>query len=318
MQVSASAAPKMRSNAAFLFAALLVAGCGQEAKAPAEPGMVQIPAGEFVMGSNKTDERGLQKEYGFVNPLFVDEHPPHKVSVAAFAIDQYEVTNAGYKAFVLATKHPEPAAWVQNGYNVRDEKLRSFGIDMLRRAATDYFRLDRDTTVMSREELLAELDKIQKSRDLLPVTEVSWDDANKYCAWAGKRLPTESEWEMAARGTKGLEYPWGNEFDAKKMNRGQGREEEDAVAPVGTYPADRSPYGVHDMAGNVSEWTSDWYQPYPGADYRSQFHGKIQKVVRGGSASAGHYQLSFFYRGALRGHMDRTTASPDLGFRCAK
>ena len=318
MPVSASAAPKTPSKRVLLLAAFLVAGCGQEAKSPAEPGMARIPAGEFVMGSNKTDERGLQKEYGFVNPLFVDEHPPHKVSVAAFAIDQYEVTNARYKAFVLATKRADPSAWVQNGYNVRDDKLRSFGIDMLRRAATDYFRLDRDTTVMSREELLAELDKIQKKRDQLPVTEINWEDASQYCAWAGKRLPTESEWEMAARGTQGLEYPWGNEFDAKKMNSGQGREEEDAVAPVGTYPTDRSPYGVYDMAGNVSEWTSDWYQPYPGADYRSPLYGQTQKVVRGGSASTGHYQLSFFYRGALRGHMDPATASPDLGFRCAK
>lgn len=303
-------------QAAFFCAALLLSGCGD--KPAAEPGMVVIPAGEFTIGSNKADDENMQKAYGFTDPLFVDEHPLHKVSVPGFLIDQYEVTNAQYKAFVRATQHGEPEAWVQNGYNVRDEKLRSFKVDFLRKIASDYFKLDRDTATMSREELLQELGKIQASRDNQPVTSVSWQDAHAYCIWVKKRLPHEVEWEIAARGAQAWEYPWGNEFDLKKTNSGKDRDQENPMAAVGTFPADQSPYAVYDMAGNVSEWVDDWYQAYPGADYHSPYFGQIQKVVRGGSAGAGHYSLSFFFRAALRAHLPPDAVSDDLGFRCAK
>lgn len=305
--------------AAVFCAALLLSGCSDKAGTPAaEPGMVFVPAGEYAIGSNKTDDENLQKEYGFVDPLYVNEHPLHKVYAPGFLIDQYEVSNAQYKVFVRAIKHPEPVAWIQNGYNVHDEKLHSFNLDFLRRVAVDYFKLDRDTTLMSREELLLELDKIQKSRDPLPVTSVNWQDAHAYCAWVGKRLPGEAEWEIAARGPRGWEYPWGNEFDLKKPNSGQGRDQENPTAPVGSYPGDKSPFGVHDMAGNVSEWVDDWYQPYPGASYHSKLYGQTQKVVRGSSAGAGHYSLSLFFRAALRSHMEPSAVSDDLGFRCTK
>lgn len=280
--------------------------------------MVAIPAGEYTIGSNKTDAENMQKGYGFTDPLFVDEHPLHKVSVPEFMIDQYEVTNAQYKAFVRATKRREPEVWVQNGYNVLDEKLRSFKVEFLRQVASDYFRLDRDTTVMSREELLLEIGKIQASRDNLPVTSVSWHDAHAYCAWINKRLPHEIEWEVAARGAQAWEYPWGNEFDLKKTNSGKDRDQENPMAPVGSFATDKSPFAAYDMAGNVSEWVDDWYQAYPGADYRSPHYGQTQKVVRGGSAGAGHYSLSFFFRAALRAHFPPGTVSDDLGFRCAK
>ena len=304
---------------AAIFGALLLAGCGDKlGKDAAQPGMVAIPAGEFMIGSNKTDDENMQKAYGFTDPLFVDEHPLHKVVVPAFMMDQYEVTNAQYKAFVRATQRREPEAWVQNGYNVYDEKLRAFQVDFLRKVAADYFRLDRDTTVMSREELLLELGKIQASRDKLPVTSVSWHDAHAYCAWVNKRLPREAEWEVAARGAQAWEYPWGNEFDLKKTNSGKDRDQETPMASVGTFPGDKSPYAVYDMAGNASEWVDDWYQAYPGADYRSPQYGHIQKVVRGGSAGAGHYSLSFFFRAALRAHLPPETVGDDLGFRCAK
>ena len=278
-----------------------------------------IPAGEFTMGSNKTDDAGLQKEYGFVNPLYVDEHPPHKVTLPAFMIDTYEVTNAQYKAFIQQTKAPDPPAWIQNGYNVRDEKLRGATLENLRWIARDYFKLDKDPDVMTREALLAELEKIQRLRDTLPVTGVTWDDAYSYCKWAGKRLPTEAEWEKAARGPHGYEYPWGTAWDAKKANTGVAQTDNgETTAPVGSYPSDISGYGVFDMAGKVSEWVANWYQPYPGATYKHEAFGEIHKVIRGGGAGDGHYALSSFYRTSRRAHAEPFAMSTDVGFRCAR
>jgi len=280
--------------------------------------MVLIPAGEFTMGSNKTDEAGLQKEYGFVNPLYVDERPPHKVTLPAFMIDTYEVTNAQYKIFIQQTKSLDPPDWIQNGYNVRDEKLRAATLENLRWVARDYFKLDKDPSVMTRETLLAALEKVQRLRDSLPVTGVTWDDAYSYCTWAGKRLPSEAEWEKAARGPHGHEYPWGAQWDAKKANTGVDPiDSGEATAPVGSYPSDISGYGVFDMAGNVSEWVANWYQPYPGATYKHQAFGEIHKIIRGGGAGDGHYALSSFYRTARRAHAEPSAMSIDVGFRCA-
>ncbi len=328
MPASASAAPKMINNRGYVLIAVLavvLCGCSKSEDAPqgrvkqpsAMEGMVLIPGGEFIMGSDKTDDAGLQKEYGFVNPLYVDEHPPHKVPLPAFMIDKYEVTNAQYKAFILETKASDPPSWVQNGYNVRDDKLRGASLENLRWIATDYFKIDKDAGTMTREKLLAELEKIQHQRDKLPVTGVSWDDAYSYCKWAGKRLPSEAEWEKAARGAQGLEYPWGNQWDIKRPNTGANGEGAEAVVAPGSYAGDKSPYGVYDMAGNVSEWVDDWYRPYPGATYKHEAFGEVHKVVRGGGAGEGHYALSSFYRAARRAHAEPATISTDVGFRCA-
>lgn len=329
MPASASAAPKMINNRGYALAAalaLVLCGCGKNEdtpqgrvkQPPVVEGMALIPAGQFVMGSNKTDDAGLQKEYGFVSPLYVDEHPPHKVDLPAFMIDKYEVTNARFKAFILETKAPDPPSWVQNGYNVRDDKLRGASLENLRWIASDYFKIDKDAGAMTRETLLAELEKIQRRRDKLPVTGVSWDDAYSFCRWAGKRLPSEAEWEKAARGAQGFEYPWGNQWDVKRPNTGADGEGAEAVTAPGSYPGDKSPYGVYDMAGNVSEWVQDWFQAYPGSDYQNKAYGEIHKVVRGGGAGLGHYALQAFFRGARRAHADPTQSGNDVGFRCAQ
>lgn len=280
-------------------------------------GMVYIPAGEFIMGSDRTDEEGLRLRYGFTVDLYLNEHPVQRVALDAYYIDTLEVSNADYKRFVETSGHPPPTEWVQTAYNVSDDKLRTAHPNNLRWIAADYFDVEYDTAEMSGEELLAELIAIQRRRDLLPVTAVSWDDADAYCRWLGKRLPSEAEWEKAARGPDGLEYPWGNDWETGKANAGDQMESDESRAPVGSFPDDVSFYGAHDLGGNVSEWVADWYLPYVGSTHWEEDYGRQHKVVRGGGAGLGHYSLSVFFRGARRSHAQPETVSTDVGFRCA-
>jgi formylglycine-generating enzyme required for sulfatase activity len=269
------------------------------------------------MGSDKLDDSGKQKEYGLVKPLFLDEHPKHTVNLPAFYIDRYEVTAAQYKKFVLATRHAEPFPWTQNGYNLVDARLQASDLETLRWIATEYFKFDIDTRVASKQQLLKLMRQDRAEKDRLPVTNVSWFDADAYCRWEGKRLPSEAEWEKAARGTDGREFPWGNNWDTGQTNVGDDADWEGGIAPVGSYENNQSPYGVYDLAGNVWEWTADWYQPYPNSDYTSKDFGETQKVLRGGGGGVGHYSLSFFFRSAMRGNATPDSKSDDVGFRCA-
>jgi formylglycine-generating enzyme required for sulfatase activity len=180
------------------------------AKAEPPSGMLPVPAGTFTMGA---DDEGEQ-----------DERPAHKVTLKAFLLDTYEVTNGDYLECVKA-KVCRP--W-------REDAAHSmkYGSEKAFRGAKQ------------------------------PVVGVSWDDAHSYCEWKGKRLPTEAEWERAARGDDGREYPWGNERpDPKKHGCFQGCQG-GATADVGSFPADAGPYGHHDLAGNVWEWSADHYDPY--------------------------------------------------------
>ena len=304
---------------AAVFWLLLLVGCEQPNVpdiAPPPEGMVLIPAGEFLMGSDEMDADGKQEEFGFREPMYLDEHPRHKVMLDAFYIDKYEVSNGDYKRFVIENRIDPPPPWVQNGYNATEHRLATFPLEILRRVAVDYFQLDMDTNQMEREAILAALKEIQAQRDKLPATAMSWYDAASYCRWKGKRLPSEAEWEKAARGSDGRRYPWGNEWDQAKANVGDN--DEGITMPPGSYSQDVSVYGVVDLGGNVSEWVNDWYQAYAGAEYQSQFYGDIHKVVKGGGAGVGHYALSYFYRSSRRGQGDPSTLSVDVGFRCAK
>ena len=234
--------------------------------------MMMIPAGEFIMGTNRTDPENTHLKIGTVKPLYKDQHPEHKVHVDAFYIDQYEVTNREYKKFIDATLFPElPGHWEKGTFS--------------------------------------------EGKGELPVTNVTWREAFTYALWAGKRLPTEPQWEKAARGAEGRLFPWGDEYQKGWAN--VGIDGAKALASGGSYPKDVSPHNVFDMAGNVMEWTSSWYQPYPGNTYKFKKFGEEFKVLRGnGFQKGGHYFLE-----AYRYTFYRTEAKLDeyfenVGFRC--
>ncbi|WP_455223094.1 formylglycine-generating enzyme family protein [Kaarinaea lacus] len=236
--------------------------------------MILIPAGEFIMGSDDVDASGKSQEFGFNEPLYLNEHPQRKVPLNAFYIDKFEVTNGEFKQFL------------------------------------------RDLGKYSELQISDLTERLQMQQDNLPVRNITWFKADEYCRFVGKRLPTEEEWEKAARGTDGREYPWGNEWNADNVNAGQGEAD---LTPVGSFEQGKSAYGVYDMAGNVMEWTADWYEPYPGAEYQSPNYGKKRRVVRGGSwGGVGHYVIPHYFRVAYRFNFPPDQAFNDVGFRCAK
>ena len=221
--------------------------------------MIAIPAGEFTMGSDREIER-----------------PSHKVSVPAFEMDQFEVTNEQFASFVKAT-----------AYKTTAEKTG-------------------DSMAWS---------AYAAGKPNNPVVKVSWNDAVAYCQWTGKRLPTEAEWEKAARGTDGRLYPWGNEWALGKANTKEAGYRGTTI--TGSLPGGASPYGVMDMAGNVAEWTSDWFQPYPGypgGDSAAQFFGQKYRVIRGG----GWFSDKEMVRTTTRSCSSVDLANDDVGFRCAR
>jgi formylglycine-generating enzyme required for sulfatase activity len=200
--------------------------------------------------------------------------------------------------------------------NDNDEKpqhvvdLPSFFIDIYPVTNQDY-KAFVDATGHQHPQHWSEADEIPEGYEKHPVVGVNYFDATAYAAWKGRRLPSEQEWEKASRGTKGIRWPWGNVFDESKANVGQRK-----TSPVGAYPKGRNAYGLYDMAGNVWEWTSTWYAPYPDAPPNRailRFLNDTYLSVRGGSASSDMGSA----RGADRGIRKPNETSRELGFRTA-
>jgi formylglycine-generating enzyme required for sulfatase activity len=248
-----------------------------------EPAMVRVPGGPFLMGTLAEDEPKIIREYRHarVQPRFVaKEMPQHEVDVAEFEIGKYPVTNREYAEFVEATGRGKPASWTGVTY--------------------------------------------PEGKSNHPVVRITHDDAVAYTEWLTKetgaqfRLPTEAEWEKAARGTDGRLYPWGSEFDPDRCNTLEGNtmaglykkarpvynvvlrigsvvvdsgilgdrfDQALATTPVGIYPSGASPYGALDMAGNAEEWVADRFSLYPGYPFEPEKYDWSAEdwVCRGGA-----------------------------------
>lgn len=225
--------------------------------APIRLELVHVPAGPFTMGSDPARDSFAQ----------LDEMPQHRVTLRAYYIARYEVTNAQYVAFA-----------------------RARGIAFTPPAGKDGH----------------------------PAVHMSWHEAVAFCDWlsaeSGRafRLPTEAEWEKAARGVDGRLYPWGDAWDRAALNSGDGD-----VSPVQAHsPAGDSPYGAADMAGNVWEWTADWYQPDAYAARAAVIDPVgapegTHRVLRGGS----HFFRQGGTRAAKRYKYIPTSRCYDIGFR---
>jgi formylglycine-generating enzyme required for sulfatase activity len=255
--------------------------------------MIDIPSGALLMGSNDGEPA---------------EQPVHQVDVSAFSIDRLETTNSEFAAFVSATGYRTDPERSGVGWDW-DEKWREVkGAD---------WRHPRGPASSI------------KGLEEHPVVQVSWNDARAYCRWREKRLPTEAEWERAARADGDRTYPWGNESprDGTHYRASYGTDEccrADAgdgylfTAPVASFPLGRSPFGIEDMAGNVWEWVEDWfdpkfYQKSPSANPVNRTLGG-RKIIRGGGWGNNPYGL----RSTLRHANPREIGLSMVGFRCAQ
>jgi formylglycine-generating enzyme required for sulfatase activity len=247
--------------------------------------LVYVPAGSFRMGDNFGDGEAR-------------ERPVHVVDLDAFYIGRTEVTNAQWRRFRDDPGYDDPKYWPGGRIVPRDQ--------------VPYWTQANNHGGGT------------EGSDQYPVIGINWDAATAYCNWlsakTGKkyRLPTEAEWEKAARGTDQRRYPWGNTIDRSRANY-VGAQQYDTVMPVGHFREGASPYGAYDMAGNVMEWCADWYS----RDYYSWSPRKnpkgpekgVYRVVRGGSFFVDAFDLRSYARSAA---WPSFQAHRMIGFRVAR
>jgi len=263
--------------------------------------MMYIPAGEFEMGSSADDSLLECSKYreGCNRAWFNDEDPVHNILLDSYWIDNTEITNSMFRQFIEATSYQTEAE--KKGNSVVFTSSGSKEID--------------GANWQNPEGPNSSIDEFLYN----PVVHISWSDANAYCDWSGARLPTEAEWEKAARG--GIEnkfYPWGDKPPTCQIGADNGAQFGSCheITNVGTFSPNG--YGVHDMAGNLWEWTSDWYDfsYYSYSPYTNPLGPSTgsTRVLRGGSWI--NYEYSLLVAGR-EGKIPSTT-NYEIGFRCAK
>lgn len=293
--------------------------------------MVRIPAGTFEMGTN--------------DPTFPDAQPVHKVKVNAFWMDEHEVTNAEFERFVAATHYitvverqldPKDYPTVQPESLVPGSAVFSPPAQQVR--LDDPLQWWKYIAGANWKHPFGPGSNIN-DRENFPVVQVCYDDALAYAAWAGKRLPTEAEWEYAAQGnTPGLKYYWGNElkpggkwmaniYQGNFPMTDKGEDGFIGIAPVKSFPPNG--YGLFDMDGNVWEWCHDYYRPDyyknspasnpqgPADSYDPGEPNMVKRVQRGGSFLCSD-QYCIRYKPGSRGKGEVSSGSNNLGFRCVK
>jgi formylglycine-generating enzyme required for sulfatase activity len=305
-------------------------------------GMVLIPGGTFSMGADSAWDSRCQLP-GLTN----DAARIHTVSLDPYWMDEHEVTNAEFAAFVKATGYVTVAEQVPS----RDE-FPDVDPALLVAGSLVFTPPTQPVTLNNYVQWWSFVpgadwrhpagpESSISGKDMEPVVHIAWVDALAYARWAGKRLPTEAEWEFAARGGKsGEPYPWGNEFKSARghmANTFQGafpvsdtREDGYAgLAPVKQFESNK--YGLYDMSGNVWEWCADWYKPDsygnaeeiahnpqgPSESYDPAEPGAKKKVQRGGSFLCTEQYCSRYTTGT-RGKGEWRTGSNHVGFRCVK
>ncbi|KAL0276942.1 UNVERIFIED_CONTAM: hypothetical protein PYX00_004398 [Menopon gallinae] len=276
--------------------------------------MVEIPGGQFDMGTDK--------------PVFLadGEGPKRSVTMKGFFLDKYEVSNAEFEKFVESTKYVTEAEKFGDSFvfeNLLSDSVRETVTQAVARAP--WWLPVKGADWRHPEGFDSSID----DRMDHPVIHVSWNDAKAFCAWAGKRLPTEAEWEYACRGgKKNRLFPWGNNLLPKGEHRAniwqgtfpdndEGQDGYIGTAPVTEFPP--NDYGLHNMIGNVWEWTSDYWTISHSRQHQENPTGPqngTDMVKKGGSYLC-HKSYCYRYRCAARSQNTPDSSAGNLGFRCA-
>lgn len=210
--------------------------------------------------------------------------------------------------WIVRTFHSASREWYQDETPAQEIYLNKYYIDRLEVSNSKYKQYMQATGKNAPKYW----DNSRFNKPDQPVVGVNFQEAMEYCLWAGKRLPSEAEWEKAARGEDSRRFPWGNEPDPTRANVLGLKDQHRYTSSTGNYLKGKSPYGVMDMAGNVWEWTSAWYQPYQNSKHENEMFGQTLKVVRGGSWNS-NMDLA---RTAVRGKALPKQQQSYIGFRC--